>query len=239
MTMPASPPAASARACRRAAAFSEPVSRATRVASSAPPRKPPSLRSPSRPTIERWCCCASTSVGASSAACPPESTTWSIARSATTVLPDPTSPWSSRCIGCPCPSSSAISSPTERCPAVSANGSRSSNRSSRPALRAGSRVGLGALDRGPAPGQHGLGDEGFVVLEPVAGPVTCAKLSGRWIQRSAWWASRSSSAARTSAGSTSGTSSTRSSAKAIVSSNVQVEILPISGYSGIRSGSAS
>ena len=39
--------------------------------------------------IERWCCWASTSVGASSAACPPESTTWSIARSATSVLPGP------------------------------------------------------------------------------------------------------------------------------------------------------
>ena len=57
------------------------------------------------PTIERWCCWASTSVGASSAACPPESTTWSIARRATTVLPEPTSPWSSRCIGWPWPSS--------------------------------------------------------------------------------------------------------------------------------------
>ncbi len=50
--------------------------------------------------IERWCCWASTSVGASSAAWPPESTTRSIARSATRVLPEPTSPWSSRFIGC-------------------------------------------------------------------------------------------------------------------------------------------
>ncbi len=51
-------------------------------------------------SIERWCCWASTSVGASRAAWPPESTTRSIARSATTVLPEPTSPCSSRCIGC-------------------------------------------------------------------------------------------------------------------------------------------
>ena len=50
--------------------------------------------------IDRRCCAASTSVGASSAACPPESTTVSIARSATMVLPEPTSPCSSRCIGC-------------------------------------------------------------------------------------------------------------------------------------------
>ena len=39
--------------------------------------------------IDRWCCWASTSVGASSTACPPESTTRSIARSATSVLPEP------------------------------------------------------------------------------------------------------------------------------------------------------
>ena len=50
--------------------------------------------------IERWCCAARTSVGASSAAWPPESMTASIARSATMVLPEPTSPCSSRCIGC-------------------------------------------------------------------------------------------------------------------------------------------
>src|SRR5680860_1423189 len=49
-----------------------------------------------------------------SAAWPPESTTWSIARSATTVLPEPTSPCSSRCIGWPWPSSDAISSATLR-----------------------------------------------------------------------------------------------------------------------------
>ena len=47
---------------------------------------------PSIVTIDRWCCCASTSVGASSAAWPPLSTTASIARSATTVLPVPGPP---------------------------------------------------------------------------------------------------------------------------------------------------
>ena len=71
------------------------------------------------PSIVRACCAASTSVGASSAACPPASTTCSIARSATTVLPEPTSPCSSRCIGCSAASSSATVSPTSRWPAVS------------------------------------------------------------------------------------------------------------------------
>ena len=85
--------------------------------------------------MERWCCWASTSVGASSAAWPPESTTRSIARSATTVLPEPTSPWSSRCIGCPAARSARISSPTARWPAVSVNGSRASKGSSSPPSR--------------------------------------------------------------------------------------------------------
>ena len=63
-------------------------------------------------TIERRCCAASTSVGASSADWPPESATASIARRATTVLPEPTSPCTSRFIGTGCSRSSAISAPT-------------------------------------------------------------------------------------------------------------------------------
>ncbi len=98
-TMPASPLAASASAVRRAAAPCEPVSSATRVAASGAPSSPAVASGPSRAASERACCCASTSVGASSAAWPPLSTTCSIARSATTVLPEPTSPCSSRCIG--------------------------------------------------------------------------------------------------------------------------------------------
>ena len=77
---------------------------------------PPSARSPSIAEIERWCCAASTSVGASSAAWPPASMTASIARSATTVLPEPTSPCSSRCIGRSGASSSASCSPTAPLP---------------------------------------------------------------------------------------------------------------------------
>ena len=50
----------------------------------------------------RWCCSASVSVGAISAAWAPFSTARSMAARATTVLPDPTSPISSRCIGRSC-----------------------------------------------------------------------------------------------------------------------------------------
>ena len=57
----------------------------------------------SSPGISFWsvakCCSASVSVGAINAAWPPDSTARSIAYSATTVLPEPTSPISSRCIG--------------------------------------------------------------------------------------------------------------------------------------------
>ena len=111
---PARPEAASSSASLRAAAPSEPVSRATVVACSCPPSMSPAARSPSMRVIERWCCWARTSVGASRAAWPPESTTRSIARSATTVLPEATSPCSSRCIGWSAARSARISDSTSR-----------------------------------------------------------------------------------------------------------------------------
>ncbi len=99
MTIPDSPLASRDIGAVRWVLVSEPVSSSTPVPSAAPPSMPPAARSPMRAVIARWCCWASTSVGASSAAWPPESTTRSIARSATRVLPDPTSPWRSRFIG--------------------------------------------------------------------------------------------------------------------------------------------
>ena len=54
----------------------------------------------SRSLTPAWCCSASTSVGAISAPWWPPSTAVSKAATATTVLPDPTSPCRSRCIGC-------------------------------------------------------------------------------------------------------------------------------------------
>ena len=56
------------------------------------------------------CCSASVSVGAISAACMPCSTARSMACSATTVLPEPTSPMSRRCIGRSAARSASISS---------------------------------------------------------------------------------------------------------------------------------
>ena len=76
-----------------------------RVASS-----PANSPSPIRLWIVAKCCSASVSVGAISAACIPASATRSIAYSATTVFPDPTSPISRRCIGRPVVRSASISS---------------------------------------------------------------------------------------------------------------------------------
>ena len=138
---PAAPDAASSIAVRRAATLIEPVSSTTLATWSAgPPSSPSSARSPSIAVIERWCCAASTSVGASSAAWPPASATVSIARSATTVLPEPTSPCSSRCIGRDRARSSAICSPTSSWTVVSTKGSARSNASSRPPARLGRGV---------------------------------------------------------------------------------------------------
>ncbi len=132
MTMPASPVTRSSRASRRAAIPMEPVSRTTLVPRSEPPSMPPSASSPIISVIERWCCWARTSVGASIAAWPPASTTVSMARRATIVLPEPTSPWRSRCIGCSVARSSKISLLTFSWPSVRVKGSLASKASSRP-----------------------------------------------------------------------------------------------------------
>ncbi len=136
MAIPASPQAMSSSAWRRAGTPIEPVSSTTRVPRSEPPSIPPSARSPIISTIERWCCWASTSVGASRTACPPASTTASMARSATSVLPEPTSPWRRRCIGWSVARSAAISADTFCWPSVRVNGSRASKASSSPPARA-------------------------------------------------------------------------------------------------------
>ena len=99
ITMPAAPEAASASASLRAAALCEPVIRVSCVAPSVPPSIPPCASEPRSFCIVRRCCAARTSVGASSAACPPLSMTVNIARRATTVFPEPTSPCSNRCMG--------------------------------------------------------------------------------------------------------------------------------------------
>ena len=185
MTIPASPVTARSIASWREARPIEPVSSATPVASAAPPSIPPWARSPSIAVIERWCCWASTSVGASSAAWPPESTTCSIARSATSVLPDPTSPCSSRFIGWSRASSVASTSPISRWPAVSSKGRRSSNAASSP-------DGRPALERAPCArcaarrrASTSCSTSASSKRNRFCAAPTWLHSSGAWIQRSA------------------------------------------------------
>ncbi|CAB4657858.1 unannotated protein [freshwater metagenome] len=97
--IPAAPVAANESASLRAGALCDPVISVSRVALSALPSVPPSANGPKSFSKVRTCCAAKTSVGARRAACPPLSTTANIARSATTVFPEPTSPCSKRCMG--------------------------------------------------------------------------------------------------------------------------------------------
>ena len=78
-------------------------------------------------TKVRKCCSARISVGATSAPCRPLTTASSSAAAATTVLPLPTSPWSSRLIGRLCVRSAMISSSTRDWAPVRLKGSASRN----------------------------------------------------------------------------------------------------------------
>ena len=132
--MPASPFAIFPSASRFKLALSEPVKSASWVPSPLPCRVPACAKSPRSFSIVLKCCDAKTSVGASSAACPPDSITESMARSAITVLPEPTSPCSKRCIGCGCCISLSISLFTSIWPLVYLNGNFASNTLTRPSV---------------------------------------------------------------------------------------------------------
>ena len=112
--IPTSPEATSWWTARR--------SRAVRLDVSSATRTPSSVQSCS--TV-RKCCSASVSVGAISAPCRPASTARSSVCSATAVLPEPTSPWRSRCMGVVRPRSASISAIACSCASVSVNGSAS------------------------------------------------------------------------------------------------------------------
>ena len=165
------PPATSRSARRRAAAPCEPVTSATRVpcsgrrAGRARPAAPSSRRD--RAVV----LAASTSVGASRAAWPPASTTWSIARSATTVLPEPTSPCSSRCIGCARGQVGGDLLPDRRAARRSARtaAARRTRRAARRRRGGAGRAGH-AGRAGAALGQLELDGEGLVPLQPLLRP---------------------------------------------------------------------
>ena len=92
------PAARAASRCRRGAPRTRPVS--------SPRRTPAPVSQDARLSA---CCSARISVGAMRAACAPFLAASRIARPATIVLPEPTSPWRSRAMARPEPRSSAIS----------------------------------------------------------------------------------------------------------------------------------
>ena len=87
----ARPSAIDARDSRRAAAFWLPLNHAGSMPSG-----------PNQSEKLRQCCSARISVGAMMAACTPQEMALRQAIAATTVLPEPTSPWIRRIIGCGC-----------------------------------------------------------------------------------------------------------------------------------------
>ena len=111
MTMPISPPATASSALRRVRAGIEPVTSATGI--------PSGLNQRSKFFA---CCSASNSVGAMSAACNPLPTARAAAAAATTVLPQPTSPCTSRTMGRSAARSLSTSASARDCAPVSANG---------------------------------------------------------------------------------------------------------------------
>ena len=117
------------------------------------------------PSIVRKCCSASTSVGAISAPCRPASTARRSVASATTVLPEPTSPCSSRCIGVVRARSRSISAIARSCASVSVNGSTSRYRVEELAGRR-QRLRDEPLALGRAARERELEDEELVEGEP-------------------------------------------------------------------------
>ncbi len=107
-----SPFSKSSKIWRRAAALVEPVSNSTRTFSGS--KKLP---------IVFACCCAKISVGAIKVACIPAVIAAYIAKAATTVLPEPTSPWSKRFMWIGRFISRTISFTTRFCASVNSNGS--------------------------------------------------------------------------------------------------------------------
>ena len=140
---------------------------------------PPGTSSPPNISLTAAACCsASTSVGTISAPWCPLWTAPSSAARATTVLPDPTSPWSNRCMGNGPARSATITARARRWAMVSSKGSAARKRATSvpltaPVISRGDTVvaqGPGVVLEGPA-AQHQcqLEAEQLVEDQPAAG----------------------------------------------------------------------
>src|SRR4029453_6213564 len=114
----------------------------------------------------RKCCPASTSVGAMIAAWCPDPIATSAACTATSVLPEPTSPWSRTFIGRGRAIAASICSVARRCAAVGSNGSVRSRRSSSGPPGSCATPALCALPPMLSERQPQLEDEQLVELQP-------------------------------------------------------------------------
>ena len=102
------------------------------------------------------------------------------------VLPEPTSPWSSRFIGCGWARSASISAPTSRWPGGQRRTAAARRTPPAARLAAGARLGAERAQDRAAPGQHQLGDQRLLEPEPALGAGRPApRSSGAWIQSSA------------------------------------------------------
>ena len=228
--MPASPDAASSSASARAAAGSEPVSSATRVASSAPPSMP-AVGEVAEHGGDRAVVLLGEHLGRGEQrrlAAGVDDPQHRAQRDdglagADLALEQPVH----RVVAA---RSAAISSSTSRCPSVSSNGSRASKASKQPAGPTGARLGRASCALlGAALGERHLRDERLVEPQPLRrrpGLLAVVRAGGS-----------SASAveleqpvlARTPAGSGSGTSSTTSSASRTASRDLSRRSLPVSG----------
>ena len=186
-------PSAPSRSRRRAAGV-EPVSSSS---GSAPP---------SRRSSVRWCCSARVSVGAISAAWAPFSTARSIACSATTVLPAPTSPISRRCIGRSRARSSSISLMALFWSPVSSKGSDQRQRSTTTPRAASGRAWRPWRRARRLPATASWSSSSSSKASRRRAPRSSSSLSGKCAPASAAARSGSRSATRIPAGSGSGVS---------------------------------
>ena len=172
--MSTDPSARPARISLRSEPVTRLVSSSTRNGRS-PKRFPGSgtLRSPRIARTPVACCSASTSVGAISAPWCPPCTACSNVDTATTVLPDPTSPCSNRCIGCGPARSPSISAITRRWAPVSGYGSASWKRRTSSPSTTWRQTARCPLELALAQHEHELHPQQLVERQPPPGACPC------------------------------------------------------------------
>ncbi len=180
----------------------------------------------------RRCCSARVSVGTRMAACVPASTAWHMARTATSVLPEPTSPCSRRRIGRGRVRSRPIWPAARRCAGVRVNGRASSSGRERSPV---------AASTGAAPAwswrrRTASRPSWRIISSSTTRRRRPRRLSrrerGKWTATSASAAPGSARRSRTHAGSRSGAARARGRARSTSSRMRRTGICSVAGYTG-------